>query len=342
MDHKSNIRKPSEISQEIEVLGNKVSAHLANLSAALIEICRLWDEGWIAYTEGAWDNSELRDFALKIRSMGIGPDPRNSLLRMNADGRYEITSTWKYMSAIARSDMFLDDDLLAICRSGNITCLYEISSLWSECKRKKNSSTPDRALGKKRMLKFLAQNQDPNRDQIVSYKNELKAENASDPKIPRPTMEGEDLSVATIEQLVARGETFDTILVTPNDDHWAEIENSSFYELDEKYGFSAVRNDKSSINISANGKRAAVAIKLAAVMGVSNPEILILTDEPIASRAIPLDQATVIISNQKLTAPSRMGKKDTSELTVEIIKREGRNLHLFADKVKDDWTVVRI
>jgi hypothetical protein len=341
MDHKPNIRKPSDISQEIEVLGEKVSASLTDLSVTLIAICRLWEEGWTAYHERGWDNSELRDFALKIHAKGIGPDPKKSLLRMNEEGRYEIQSTWKYMSAIAKSDMFLDPDILAVCRSSNITCLYEISSLWTECKRRKNSKTPDVALGKKRMLKFLGQNQDPTREVINAYKNELKAENASDPKIPRPTMEGEDLSVATIEQLAARGETFDTILVTPNDDHWAEIEKSFEYELDEKYGFAAVRNENSSISISANGKRAAVAIKLAAVMGVSNPEILILTDEPIASRAIPLDQATVIISNQKLTVPSRIGKKDTSELMLEIIKREGRNLHLFADKVKENWTIVR-
>lgn len=341
MDDKSNIRKPSEISQEIEVLGDKVSAHLADLSATLIKICRLWHEGWTAYAEGAWDNAELREFALKIRSMGIGPDPRNSLLRMNADGRYEITSTWKYMSAIAKSDMFLDDDILAACRLGNITCLYELSSLWLECQRKKNSSNPDRALGKKRMLDFLEKNQDPTRDQIVGYKNELKAENANDPKTPRPTMEGESLGIATIEQLVARGETFDTILVTPNEDHWTEIETSSVYELDEKYGFAAVKKPNSSINISASGKRAALAIKLASVMGVSNPEIMIVTDEPIGSRAIRLDQATVIVSNQKLKAPSRIGKKDTSELTLEIIKREGSNLHLFADKERENWTVVK-
>lgn len=340
MDDKSNIRKPSEISQEIEVLGDKVSAHLADLSATLIEICRLWQEGWTAYDGGAWDNSELREFALKIHSRGIGPDPKNSLLRMKDDGRYEITSTWKYMSAIAKSDMFLDHDLLAACRSGNITCLYGISSLWLECQRKKNSATPDRALGKKRMLNFLEKNQDPTRDQIVGYKNELKVENANDPKTPRPTMEGESLGVATVEQLVARGEIFDTILVTPNEDHWAEIENSSVYELDEKYGFAAVRKPNSSINISASGKRAALVIKLASVMGVSNPEIMIVTDEPIASRAIPLDQATVIGSNQKLKVPSRIGKRDTSELTLEIIKREGSNLHLFTDKPKDGWTTV--
>lgn len=340
MDDKSNIRKPSEISQEIEVLGDKVSAHLADLSAALIEICRLWQEGWTAYDGGAWDNSELREFALKIYSRGIGPDPRKSLLRMNEDGRYEIQSTWKYMSAIAKSDMFLDDDILAACRSGNITCLYEISSLWSECQRKKNSTTPDRALGKKRMLKFLEQNQDPTRDQIVGYKNELKAENANDPKAPRSTMDGESLDIATIEQLVARGETFDTILVTPNEDHWKEIETSE-HEFNDKYRLFAVQKGNSSINIAAEGKRAALAIKLASAMGVSNPEIMIVTDEPIGSRAIPLDQATVIVSNQKLKAPSRIGKKDTSELTLEIIKREGTNLHLFADKEQENWTVVK-
>lgn len=339
MDDKSNIRKPSEISQEIEVLGDKVSAHLADLSATLIKICRLWQEGWTAYDGGAWDNVELREFALKIHSRGIGPDPRNSLLRMNEDGRYEIQSTWKYMSAIAKSDMFLDDDILAACRSGNITCLYEISSLWSECQRKKNSTTPDRALGKKRMLKFLEQNQDPTRDQIVGYKNELKAENANDPKAPRPTMDGESLDIATIEQLVARGETFDTILVTPNEDHWREIETSE-HEFNDKYRLFAVQKGNSSINIAAEGKRAALAIKLASAMGVSNPEIMIVTDEPIGSRAIPLDQATVIVSNQKLKAPSRIGKKDTSELTLEIIKREGTNLHVFADKEQENWTVV--
>jgi hypothetical protein len=342
MDHKPNIRKPSDISQEIEVLGEKVSANLADLSVTLIAICRLWEEGWTAYNEKGWENFELRGFALKIYAKGIGPDPKNSLLRMKDDGRYEIQSTWKYMSAIAKSDMFLDPDILAVCRSSNITCLHGISSLWTECKRRKNSETPDVALGKKRMLKFLERNQDPTRDVISAYKEELKKENASDPKIARSTLEGDDLSVATIEQLVARGETFDTILITPNDDHWAEIEKSFGYELDEKYGFAAIRNEQSTINISANGKRTAMAIKLASVMGVSNPEILILTDEPITSRAIPLDQTTVIISNQKLTAPSRIGKKDTSELTMEIINREGRNLHLFADKVKDDWTVVRI
>ena len=341
MDHNPNIRKPSDISQEIEVLGEKVSASLTDLSVTLIAICRLWEEGWTAYDNEGWDNSELREFALKIHAKGIGPDPKNSLLRVNEEGRYEIQSTWKYMSAIAKSDMFLDPDMLAVCRSSNITCLYEISSLWTECKRRKNSKTPDAALGKKRMLKFLGQNQDPTRELINAYKTELKAENTSDPKIARSTMEGEDLSVATIEQLVARGETFDTILITPNDDHWAEIEKSSFYELDEKYGFAAIRNEQSTINISANGKRTAMAIKLATVMGVSNPEILILTDEPIASRAIPLDQITVIISNQKLTVPNRIGKKDTSELTMEIIKGEGRNLHLFADKVEENWTVVR-
>ena len=340
MDHKPNIRKPSDISQEIEVLGEKVSASLADLSATLIAICRLWEEGWTAYHEKGWENFELRGFALKIHAKGIGPDPKNSLLRMNEEGRYEIQSTWKYMSAIAKSDMFLDPDILAVCRSSNITCLYEISSLWTECKRRKNSKTPDAALGKKRMLKFLGQNQDPTRELINAYKTELKAENASDQKIARSTLEGDDLSVATIEQLVARGETFDTILITPNDDHWAEIEKSSVYELDEKYGFAAIRNEQSTINISTNGKRTAMAIKLASVMGVSNPEILILTDEPIASRAIPLDQTTVIISNQKLTVPNRIGKKDTSELTMEIIKREGRNLRLFADTETDGWTTV--
>jgi hypothetical protein len=340
MDDKPNLRKPSEISREIDALGEKFSVHLADISATLIAICRLWNEGWTSYTEQGWDNAELREFALKIHSSGIGPDPKRSLLRLNEDGRYEIQSTWKYMAAIAKSDMFLDDDILAVCRASNITCLYEISSLWSECQRKKNTKIPDPVLGKKRMLKFLEKNQDPTRDTISAYKFELKKENADDPKTPRTTMDGSRPSVATIEELVARGETFDTILVTPNEDQWEEIENSSVYELDEKYGFTAVRNEKSSINISANGKRAAMAIKLASVMGVPNPQIIVLTDEPITTRAIPLDQATVIVSNQKLTAPSRIGRKDTSELTKQIIKREGSNLHLFADKPEDGWTIV--
>lgn len=190
--------------------------------------------------------------------------------------------------------MFRDDEFLTACRSSSITCLYEISSLWLECQRKKNSTTPDRVLGKKRMLKFLEQNQDPTRDQIVGYKNGLKAENSNDPETPRPTMEGEGLGIATIEQLVARGETFDTILVTPNDDHWAEIETSE-HEFNDKHRLFAVLKGNSSINIAAENKRAALAIKLASAMGVPNPEIMIVTDEPIGSRAIPLDQATVIV-----------------------------------------------
>lgn len=337
----SNIRKPSELTQEIDVLGSRVSASLSELTNALVKVCRLFNEGWIAYQDDGWDNEEFRTFVLSIHAAGIGPDPKNSLLRMNAEGCYEIQSTWKYMLAIAKSEMFLDDEILAACRIGNITCLYEISSLWSECQRKKNSSTPDRALGKTRMLEFLAKNQDPTRAQIVSYKNELKKKNASDPKTARPTMPRDSLGIATIEELKTRGETFDTILVTPNEDQWDEIERLADFELGEEYGFEDIRKDGSSINISTSGKRTALAIKLASVMGVSNPEVMILTDEPITSRAIPLDQATIIVSNRKLKVPSRIGKKDTSELTLEIIRSEGSNLHLFADKEQENWTVVK-
>ena len=31
-----------------------------------------------------------------------------------------------------------------------------------------------------------------------------------------------------------------------------------------------------------------------------------------------------------------------SEIAKEIIKREGRNLHLFADKAEENWTVVKV
>lgn len=192
------------------------------------------------------------------------------------------------------------------------------------------------------MLKFLEKNQDPTRDQIVRYKNDLKAENTKDQRKPsNNNMLGEKPGVSTIEELIDRKETFDTLLITPQQDQWEEIEKSSVYELGEKYGFHEVRNEKSCINISASGKRAALAIKLASVMGVSNPEILVLTDQPIVSRAIPLDQATIIVSNQKLKAPSRIGKKDTSALTREMTKSEGSNLHVFADAPEDGWTIAR-
>lgn len=276
-----NIRKPAELSAEM-------GKHAKSVSHSQIAICRLFAEAWTSYKSQGWTSAEFREFAAAIFKLGIGPNPEGNLLRMNSEGAYELKSTWQYMNTIGNHQMYDDEDILGACRSSSITNLYELTTLWKAAAKRKNSKTDDLALAKGRVLKFLTQFPDPTREQIAEVRNDLKMATKSDPAPKGEGAEAQFPRTTTVSALIERGEQFDTILLTPSEEIWSEIAEASLSDLDERFGFYELRTPQTSINIVAKGKRATAALKMAGVMGVSNPSVFCIFEQDTKDRVLSL------------------------------------------------------
>lgn len=327
-----NIRKPAELSEEM-------GKHAKSIAQSQITVCQLFAEAWSAYENEGWTNAEFRQFATSIFKLGIGPNPEGNLLLLSDDGRYKLKSTWQYMNTVGKHPMFMDEDILAVCRSSSITNLYELTTLWKAAAKRKNSKTDDLALAKSRVIKFLEQSPDPTREQIAEARNKLRSDNKNDPS-PKNAQKGETSSTsATIADLVERGEEFDTILVAPTDEIWAEVEQSSRAYLDEKYGLPELRHQKTSINVVAKGQRATSAIKMAEAMGVANPQIFCILEKEPKDRVLSLSDLTVLVSSDTLKAPHKVGGKTSpNEIVREMLNGKGKTLQLFAKEEVEGWT----
>lgn len=329
-----NIRKPAELSAEMGV-------HAKSASASKIAICRLFSEAWESYKSGGWSNSEFRDFSIAIFKLGIGPDPVGNLLVLDTEGKYKLLSTWDYMSTAGGHIMYQDEDILRVCRLSSITKLYELTALWKAAAKRKNSDTDDLALAKNRVLKFLTQFPNPTRNQIKEATSKLRIENKKDPVAKSDALDSGPTGATTVVDLIDRGEQFDTILMTPSDEVWAEISNASISELDERFGYYELRHAKTSINIVAKGNRATAALKMAGVLGVPNPSVFCILDQNTKDRVLSLDKVTLLVSGSNLSTPKKVDKKiGASEIARDMVKSEGNNLHLFADTETEGWATV--
>lgn len=329
-----NIRKPDELSAEM-------GKHAKSASVSKIAICRLFAEAWESYKNGGWSNSEFRDFAIAIFKLGIGPDPVGNLLVLDNQAKYKLVSTWDYMNTAGSHPMYQDADILEVCRLSSITKLYELTALWKAAAKRKNSKSDDLALAKSRVMKFLTQFPNPTRKQIEDARDHLRLENKNDPAPPKDNSKDPISGATTIADLIERGEQFDTILLTPSDDVWDEINNASLSDLDEKFGYYELRKPQTSINIVAKGNRATAALKMAAVLGVSNPSVFCILDQDTKDRILSLDKVTLLVSSETLSMPKKVDKKiGASEIARDMVKSEGNNLHLFADTETEGWATV--
>ena len=329
-----NIRKPAELSAEM-------GEHAKSVSQSQVAICRLFAEAWASYKSGGWTSVEFRDFSITIFKLGIGPNPEGNLLLLNPEGHYELKSTWQYMNTIGNHAMYEDQDILEVCRSSSITNLYELTTLWKAAAKRKNGKGDDLSLAKNRVTKFLALFPDPTREQIGDARNDWRVATKNDPSPPKDTSVVPTSSAITVSDLVERGEQFDTILLTPSDDVWNEIANSSLADLDERFGYYALRHSKTSINIVAKGNRATSALKMAGVMGVPNPSVFFILDQETKDRVLSLDKVTLLVSSDPLPTPKKLDKKiGASEIARDMVKGDGNNLHLFADTETDGWTTI--
>lgn len=330
-----NIRKPDELSAEM-------GKHAKSASVSKIAISRLFAEAWESYKTGGWSNSEFRDFAINIFKLGIGPDPVGNLLVLDNQAKYKLVSTWDYMNTAGSHPMYQDADILEVCRLSSITKLYELTTLWKAAAKRKNSKSDDLALAKSRVLKFLTQFPNPTREQIAEARNDLRGAAKNGPSAPKDNSKVPISGETTIADLIERGEQFDTILLTPSDDVWDEIGNASLSDLDEKFGYYELRHPKTSINILARGNRATAALKMAGVLGVSNPSVFCILDQNTNDRVLSMDDVTLLVSSDALSTPKKVDKKiGASEIARDMVKSEGKNLQLFAEEPKDDWTIVK-
>lgn len=330
----SNIRKPDELSAEM-------GKHAKSASVSKIAICRLFAEAWESYKNGGWSNSEFRDFAIAIFKLGIGPDPVGNLLVLDNQAKYKLVSTWDYMNTAGSHPMYQDADILEVCRLSSITKLYELTALWKAAAKRKNSKSDDLALAKSRVMKFLTQFPNPTRKQIEDARDHLRLENKNDPAPPKDNSKVPISGATTIADLIERGEQFDTILLTPSDEIWNEIANASLTDLDEKFGYYELRKPQTSINIVAKGNRATAALKMAGVLGVSNPSVFCILDQDTKDRILSLDKVTLLVSSDTLSMPKKVDKKiGASEIARDMVKSEGNNLHLFADTETEGWATV--
>jgi hypothetical protein len=329
-----NIRKPDELSAEM-------GKHAKSASVSKIAICRLFAEAWESYKNGGWSNSEFRDFSIAIFKLGIGPDPVGNLLVLDDQAKYKLVSTWDYMNTAGSHPMYQDEDILQVCRLSSITKLYELTTLWKAAAKRKNSKSDDLALAKSRVLKFLTQFPNPTRKQIEDARDHLRLENKNDPTPPKGNSKVPISGATTIADLIERGEQFDTILLTPSDDVWDEITDASNSDIEEKFGYLELRKPQTSINIVAKGNRATAALKMAGVLGVSNPSVFCILDQDTKDRILSLDKVTLLVSSDTLSMPRKVDKKiGASEIARNMVKSEGNNLHLFADTETEGWATV--
>ena len=329
-----NIRKPDELSAEM-------GKHAKSASVSKIAICRLFAEAWGSYKTGGWSNSEFRDFAIAIFKLGIGPDPVGNLLVLDNQAKYKLVSTWDYMNTAGSHPMYQDADILEVCRLSSITKLYELTTLWKAAAKRKNSKSDDLALAKSRVMKFLTQFPNPTREQIAEARNDLRVAAMNDPAPPKDNSRDPISGATTIADLIERGEQFDTILLTPSDDVWDEITDASNSDIEEKFGYLELRKPETSINIVAKGNRATAALKMAGVLGVSNPSVFCILDQDTKDRILSLDKVTLLVSSDTLSMPKKVDKKiGASDIARDMVKSEGNNLHLFADTETEGWATV--
>lgn len=325
-----------------EALAKELIAHSRSQVRSAIQICQTFAKGWNAYVNGEWDNDQISRFLISVHEAGIGPDPSQSILKENNEGRFKIPTTgtsFFLMKAVGEHPMFEDKDIVEACKVSGYSVLYALVSHYEALLGK--NANHERA--KRETLKLLAIGSELRRDDVRAAIDKLKRKSVA-PKEPKGSTpdapQGSRKALSSLRELVAEQVRFETVLITPPDEVLDEISNSSLDTLYERYSIADVSDEKSEVHIVANGAKLSAALRLANVLGVSSPHIYGIAKRDSSARVFELSAMEVLISSAKVEQPSKSASaKGALDLVHDMVSAGDRSqLHLFADQEREGWT----
>ena len=330
----TNSRSPNKLSSEI------IKLHRDNVIST-IKICQCFAEGWQYYEDGAWDNKQVTQFLTKIHEAGVGPDPKNTVLRQGMDGRFTIgakSPSFFFIKTVGDHQMFKDPDILKGCQVTGYSVLYQLTRFYDQAsgKRKTNHST-----AKKKTLALLREGSELTREYIIEQIEKLKPVSHSPQTSEAQNGSAEPVkSTATYSELKERELEFDNLFLTPPSDVLDEVAESSLTSISEKYSYYDVRNGGADVSILVDGSHLNAGLKLASTMGQKSPNIYCITGKPVSSRVLDLTSEKLLITTQEIKAKKAAKNQEATELARNLVtKPDKTNLQLFGDKKTEGWTV---
>jgi hypothetical protein len=283
---------PDKLSAEI------IRTHRQPVEATII-ICQLFAKGWSYYGEGAWDNQQVSTFLTKIYGSGVGPNPHASILRQGADGRFKISTNaacFFFIKIVGEQEMFKDAEIRSSCRITGYSVLYALTRFYDTALGKgKNHETV-----KVKTLMLLKAGSELTREEINSEIEKLKPPSYKPAKPAMETAQAPAVTTTSYEELVQQGKGFGNLFLTPPADVLDEFANSSLDTLDEKFSYLDLRDTDAEVSILVDGGYLNSAIKLAATMGESNPNVYCITKEATKSRIVDLTAEQVLVTTQSI------------------------------------------
>jgi hypothetical protein len=331
-----NSPKPRELAQ-------RVIKAAKDSTAAAIEACVSFAEGWSLYADGGWTDKEFLSFLTQLHAAQIGPNPET--LSRDKEDRLMLgasSGTYAFMKKIGESDLFRDREIRSACVISSRGSLYELALFYDDACEKGSGSTvkkEERARG--RALNLLTEHGDGlTRKLIAEARKALNKERQSHkPKEPpQPSAPAERAS--TVPQLLEAGAKFDEVLLTPSAQILDQIQELSFSDLEERFSFKPLLAEKAVVNVVVPGNKVAALPRLQEVLRVEKPRLYCVRPHGDKRQVLDLSEETLLFSNQPLPADARPTKDESPDEFIQRVLNEGNTssrLHLFAQGEADGW-----
>jgi len=297
-----------------------------------LEICKLFAEGWTYYSDKVWSGEQVTDFLTRLYMSGFGPNPQNTILsedNTNKEGQFKIgtnCATYYTMLKVGQSKLFDNAKVRSARAVSSISTLYRLVRFFDALLKKGSSE----AVASKRVIALLERKGEITRETVnaeitkLRNKNEEKDLDKSETTFNFPTLDG----------YVDNGQTFDAILLTPNEEAFERFEEEPEPALDTNLSLDQVRKEETHLAMCVAGKQLVAALRwFDQAFQNREPYVYALAKSGFNGCNVNLSNKQVVVSS----VPMKLGNEKDLEQRVRLAMKGKSKLAMYSDHVTADW-----
>jgi len=332
-------------------LANSVIADFKLGSASLVSACVQIASAFAALEEGAWLEDDFLNFVDQLAAEHIGPG-RSALLKKDNDGNVTFDGKLKagvyfQLRSIGRSEGINTPEFIEANRIGSYATLYRLTVLYNVVFDKASGTAEKKREKAQKSIMDLVKLYGAALTRRVVDESIVAAQIEYRSRAPIKAIEVTEAGslVASAEvklsKLLAEGERYDLVLITPTDEFLLEAEASSLGTLVDRTPYQELRKAKSEAILIGPGRHMAGLKKLADVSG-DLTYCYCVRGKPDGSAIIDLSKEVLVFASSPFVGKATIAKGETANQFVQRVVAERaavstKKLHLFADQLAEGW-----
>ena len=332
-------------------LAASVVANFKAGSASIISACTQIANAFAALEEGAWSEDDFLKFVDQLAAENIGTG-RSAFLKTDSKGVVTFDAKLKagvyfQLRSVGRSEGFKTPEFMEANRTSSYATLYRLTVLYNEIFDKASGAAEKKRDRAQKSIMELVDGHGASLTRKVVDEAIIASQKANRSHAPTTlnnVVEADSVATSgdvTLRDLLAEGERYDLVFMTPSDDFLLEAEASSLGTLVDRSPYQDLRKSKSQAILIGPGRHMAGLKKLADVSGDLS-FCYCVRAKPDASAIIDISKEVLVFASSPFGGKATIAKGETADKFVRRVVAEGadantKKLHLFADQLAEGW-----